>query len=334
MVPPHPDWADDPRVRYVELTAPRPIASSAPALKAARPGIALQGMALMARRFGFQAALYAGVLLPVAYKVGYGWRWRHVLRPVHASGRRYAAYHANDWNTLPFAAEAARRTGARLVVDLHEYAPMEYENRPGWWRYEAFLRHTFRRYLGQADAITTVAPLIADRYRDEFGIEPQVVLNAPKSVPLPARRLDPASIHLVHHGIASPYRKPELMIETIALCKPRYTLHLMFMPSPYVRTLKELASRIAPGRVVFHDPVPPEQIVSRIAEFDVGFNLVAPTNYNYLAALPNKFFESVVAGLAVCVGPSPSMAAYVHQYSMGVVAPSFAPATWQRRSTG
>jgi hypothetical protein len=137
--------------------------------------------------------------------------------------------------------------------------------------------------------------------------------------------LSPDKIRLVHHGIASPIRKPELMIETIALCEPRYSLHLIFMPSPYVQTLKEVAERIAPGRVHFHDPVPPEQIVARIAEFDIGFNLIAPTNYNYLVSLPNKFFESVVAGLANCIGPSPSMEAYIREYGMGVVAPSFEP---------
>ncbi len=323
--PPHPHWENDPRVSYLPLSAPPPIANLMTLMKAGRLVTALQDAAFTTRRVGFQATLYAGILWPAAYAAGYAWRWNYVLRPVLAHGRRYAAYHANDWSTLPFAAEAAQRTGARLVVDLHEYAPLQFENRIGWWRYKAFLHHIFHRHMGQADATTTVAPLIAERYRNEFGFLSQVVLNAPEAVPLPVRRLDPANIRLVHHGYASPSRKPELMIETIALCELRYSLHLMFMPSPYVETLKELAKRIAPGRVLFHDPVRPEQIVSKIAEFDVGFTLMAPTSYNYVAALPNKFFESIVAGLAVLIGPSPSMEAYVQQYGVGVVAPSFEP---------
>ncbi len=322
---PHPDWAGDPRVHYVALTAPPPIANLAAALKARRFAAVQRAAAFAARRIGFQAMLYAGILWPGAYAAGYAWRWEHVLRRVHTQGRRYAVYHANDWSTLPFAAEAAHSTGARLVVDLHEYAPRQYDNQIGWWRYKAYLYHVFHHYMRQADATTTVAPLIAERYHDEFGFVSQVVLNAPEAVPLPARGLDPANIRIVHHGIASPSRRPELMIETIALCEPRYSLHLMFMPSPYVKKLKKFAERIAPGRVVFHDPVRPEQIVSKIAEFDIGFVLMAPTTTNYRLALPNKFFESIVAGLAVMIGPSPSMKVYVQQYGVGVVAPSFEP---------
>jgi hypothetical protein len=41
--------------------------------------------------------------------------------------------------------------------------------------------------------------------------------------------------------------------------------------------------------------------------------------------LPNKFFESIVAGLAICTGPSPSMAEIVEKYGCGVVSASFEP---------
>jgi hypothetical protein len=63
----------------------------------------------------------------------------------------------------------------------------------------------------------------------------------------------------------------------------------------------------------------------KIAAFDVGFNLLAPSNFNHIYALPNKFFESIVAGLAVCIGPSPQMQTYVERYGFGCTAPSFAP---------
>ena len=98
------------------------------------------------------------------------------------------------------------------------------------------------------------------------------------------------------------------MVETLALCDARYTLHFMFMPSPYIQTLKQLGAERVPGRVFFHDAVAPEEIVPTIAEYDIGFNFIAPTNYNYLVCLPNKFFESINAGLAILTGPSPAMA--------------------------
>jgi glycosyltransferase involved in cell wall biosynthesis len=42
-------------------------------------------------------------------------------------------------------------------------------------------------------------------------------------------------------------------------------------------------------------------------------------------ALPNKFFEFIMAGLAVAIGPSPAMAAIVNRYDLGVVADTFDP---------
>jgi hypothetical protein len=39
--------------------------------------------------------------------------------------------------------------------------------------------------------------------------------------------------------------------------------------------------------------------------------------------LPNKFFESISAGLGLVVGPSPSMSGIVKKYELGVVADSW-----------
>ena len=54
--------------------------------------------------------------------------------------------------------------------------------------------------------------------------------------------------------------------------------------------------------------------------------VIEPTSYNNLVMLPNKFFEYVQAGLALCVGPSPAMAELVERHGLGVCAPSFEPA--------
>jgi glycosyltransferase involved in cell wall biosynthesis len=96
--------------------------------------------------------------------------------------------------------------------------------------------------------------------------------------------------------------------------------------SPYVDQLRKLAAQVAPDRVFFHEPVPPAQIVARIHEYDVGFYLLEPSNYNNAMGTPNKLFDFLAAGLAVCIGPSPAMADLVRQYGVGAVATSFEPA--------
>ena len=65
--------------------------------------------------------------------------------------------------------------------------------------------------------------------------------------------------------------------------------------------------------------------MKKISEFDVGLHILEPRSYNYACSLPNKFFDFVAAGLAVCIGPSPEMAKFVHRYGLGCVASGFQP---------
>jgi glycosyltransferase involved in cell wall biosynthesis len=268
-----------------------------------------------------------GRLFPFLYDRWF-WSKAHHSRALQLSLEcRCDVYHANDWNALPVAAEAALKLNAKLVLDAHEYAPMEFHERLHWRLfYRPLIERVLRRYGPRLDASTTVAPAIAERYRREFGFTPATILNAPKRVPIDKHPVDPAKIRLVYHGGASPDRKLERMIETMTLADPRYSLHFLMVDqeSPYVRSLKDLAARIAPDRIHFHPPVPPSEIVQRIAEYDIGFYLLEPTNYNNSVALPNKFFDFIAAGLAVLIGPSPGMADLVTRSGFGCVTGGFA----------
>jgi glycosyltransferase involved in cell wall biosynthesis len=239
------------------------------------------------------------------------------------------AYHANDWTALPVAAEAARRLGARLVFDAHEYAPLEHENRPGWHvRERPVIEYFLRKYLCRVDGFTTVCEPIGRRYQEEFGVAARIVHNAPKRVDLPARARDPAAVRLVHHGAAVRDRRLDKMILALAAAEPRFSLHLMLVPGHpgYVEELEALAQRVAPGRVAFHPPVPPGRTAEAVAAYDLGFYVLEPCSYNNLMAAPNKFFDYIAAGMPVCIGPSPAMAEIVRRYGLGLVAPSFDPA--------
>lgn len=262
------------------------------------------------------------------YEIWY-WRNKHRSKALqYALQSECDAYHANDWEALPVAAEAAKVKHAKLVFDAHEYAPLELENR---WYWKAVFKPTttyfIKKYISQINASVTVAPLISDRYKKEFGFGATVILNAPEAEPLSINKSNFKNIRLVHHGGCIRDRKLEKLIETLVRCDRRFSLHLMLINNDpaYLNRLKRLAETQAPGRIFFHEPVPPEQIVKRISEFDVGFYLLEPNSFNNIAALPNKFFDFIVAGLAVCIGPSPSMAHLVNEYGFGCVAPSFKP---------
>ena len=237
--------------------------------------------------------------------------------------------HANDWNALPVALRAAAQTGGKVVLDLHEYAPRQSEE---FWHWRVFQRpmieHFLRRYSRRAAATITVNETIAEEYARQYGFHPVVVMNAPRlAAPTEFRPTDPAAIHLIHHGAAMRDRKLEGMIQAFAAAQERFILNFMLLESnaAYVDELRTLGERLAPGRVFFHPPVKPDETVERIASFDLGFYILHPTNFNNAAALPNKFFDFIAAGLGVVIGPSPEMARLSRQYGFGAVAASFRP---------
>jgi glycosyltransferase involved in cell wall biosynthesis len=240
-----------------------------------------------------------------------------------------AITHVNDWYALPVAVRASVGNDTRLIADLHEYAPLEFENRWYWlYLYKPMVDYFLKKYIPSASATITVNEMIAEKYQQEFGFQPKVVMNTPSITAAPPFRLTEfETIRIVHHGYAIPDRRLDLMIDTVAQADSRYVLHLMLLDNGtgYLDRLKKMAQTVAPGRVFFDAPVSPSEIVSTISRFDIGFFLLPHTNFSYKAALPNKFFDFIMAGLAVCVGPSPEMARLVNEFECGVVADSFDP---------
>jgi hypothetical protein len=276
-----------------------------------------------------------GRVLPACYEA---WFWgveRHKLAYQHAVASGADAYHANDWEALPVAVAAARRTGARVVFHMHEYAEEERTGSRVWRLLVGpAIRYFMRRYATDPEvpvaASITVCEPIAERYRRELGLRPIVVYNAPRPValPPPVDRADGGRIRLVHHGYAKRNRGLHELVRAVALADERFTLDFMLVEDDrgYVDELRALGERLAPGRIAFRAPVEPHEIVRTVAEYAMGLCVIEPTSYNQLMMLPNKLFEYVQAGLALCVGPSPAMTDLVGRYGLGVCAPSFAPA--------
>lgn len=268
--------------------------------------------------------LLLGRLIPKLYDV---WFWS---RPRYKQVIAYIAQAdpdgilANDWAMNVLAVTAAKRVP--VVFDIHEYWELEGETSRLWLLFFApMIRHFMRNHAAQATATTTVSPIIASRYHEELGLQPTLVFSAPKTAVISYHELSSESIRLIHHGTAARNRHLEMMIDAVAQADKRYTLTFMLVDhgDGYVDELRRYAQHAASGRVAFREPVSPTEIVTAISAFDIGLCLIVPTTYNYRAALPNKFFESVNAGLAVCTGPTPAMADMVNEYGFGFVTPTF-----------
>lgn len=259
--------------------------------------------------------------------------WRYAWHL--AQSARFRVIYCNDADTMPIGLAAARASrSTKIILDLHEYATREMADGFHWtWERKPVVTRILKSMARHANGTVTVADSFVPLMKKEFRMRtPIVVHNAPELAPLPPRaaRTDD-KIHLIHHGGAARSRQLERMIHAVARAEKRFVLHFMLTGGPdYLADLKKIAAETCPDRVVFHEAVKPGEIVAAISGFDMGVYILPPHSFNDLHAMPNKFFDFIVAGLAVAVAPSVNMAKITQENNIGWVADDFEPESFAK----
>lgn len=236
---------------------------------------------------------------------------------------------AHDYNTCPPAALLAERAGAAFVVDCHEYAREQFPHNALWMVDQRhFVTALQDDYLVRADAVTTVCDGIARLLdRDQRLKRPVVtVRNLPFRKAMPLRPVG-AIIEVLYHGIISRGRGLEEVIRSVPLWRPEYRLTIRGNgTAAYVESLRALAAGAAPaGRIRFEQAVPFDRIIAEANQADIGLFVQSDASPQKRFTLPNKFFEYIMAGLALCVSDLPEMAALLKRYDLGVLVPGLQP---------
>jgi glycosyltransferase involved in cell wall biosynthesis len=235
---------------------------------------------------------------------------------------------ANDIETLPIA--FAFPGNPKIVFDAHEYAPRHFEDRPTWRLFfQDFNTWLCNKYIPKTAAMMTVGKGLAREYEKNFKVKPVVITNANNYHEVAPGLVEKEKIRLVHHGIATPSRKLELMIDVIALIDERFTLDLMLLRPGFAskntrKYLEDLRKRAESNpRIKLIPPVKSSEVVNTIKHYDIGIFLLPPVNFNYENTLPNKLFDFIQGRLGVAIGPTPEMAEIVKHYDIGVVSDEF-----------
>lgn len=220
----------------------------------------------------------------------------------------------------------------RVIFDAHEYAPLEYNRGNYQWliKEKPAREWALRKFLPQISGMSTVCSSIRLEFKRNYPVpvDIKIVTNAPFYQKIPINEIVAnTKIKVVHHGLGSPIRKIELMIEAVISLADTHELYLMCVngDEQYIKDLQ--LKYQAFKNINFIDPVPMLDIVHYISRFDIGIFILEPEVFNNKFALPNKFFEFIQARLAIAIGPSPEMSRIVHQYDLGVVATDFTSAS-------
>lgn len=236
---------------------------------------------------------------------------------------RFDVVVANEMEAVPLAVRLAK--GASVVADLHEYTPGQLQKRSAaHFAYARYRQWLCREYLHLPSRLVTVGHGISKLYEKNWSTPPlEVIRNVPAYRDLTPSTVDYSNIELVYHGLAGAGRGIEAVITAMAESQLPCTLHL-YLTGGGEADLKLIAQKKrVDTRVVFHEPVPTQQIAETINAHDVGVVFHQPHTENFQDSLPNKFFEGIQARLALIVSPSPEMSGIVRQNKMGVVTRDF-----------
>jgi len=220
--------------------------------------------------------------------------------------------HANDLNTLPAAAWAARLCRCAYAYDAHELYPDEH---PDLSAMERRTRAAVeQRYVQDAAAVFTVNDLLAAELAARCSIQPPVVLrNLPGrvDVPAPSHRLlgEPGTLRLLYHGAHVGLTQHGVgdLLAAMAWLRGRVAVTLTLrggLSSEEERALRQRLfelhltdfTRLAP-------PVPGAEALVQAAVADgaeVGLAVHPPLCGSYVYTTSSKLYEYQAAGLAVC----------------------------------
>lgn len=151
---------------------------------------------------------------------------------------------------------------------------------------------------------TSMAKAMAKNYRTS---EPTVVYNAfsfseremiDRNI-CDRKSLEVLSLHWFSQTIG-PGRGLELLLHSLPYLDKPVEIHLRGNhPEFYHKWMKDLIPEGWDDRVFIHPTVPPSELLSRIAEHDIGLALEIPYCENKQFTISNKLFQYLQAGLAV-----------------------------------
>ena len=230
-----------------------------------------------------------------------------------------------------------KSTKTSVHIDLHEYFPGQtgVKYTESYVKNSISLIHDLRNQY--EFTLSTVSSGLASLYSQDLKIDAnkiRVIWNSPMYDSMLNNRLtaessspkhDLTRFSIVHHGISTEFRKLDSLLLAIAnnrQLQSRFEVHFYLVANNESQRysldkLKQIANS-CDFPVYFHAPVSPDKISSEISKYDIAFCAIPPISISYANALPNKFFESVHAGLAILAGTSNDMCELIDKYGLGL----------------
>jgi glycosyltransferase involved in cell wall biosynthesis len=209
---------------------------------------------------------------------------------------------------LAAAAQAAGHWDSRLGYDAEDFHSGEDLVTGPPSKRSGRIHAIEQRYLPKCAYVSAASRRIGEALMERYRIQPPIVLH--NTFPwsdrismdgqIKDRRGPGLSLYWFSQTIGEG-RGLEDAIRAVGQLQGAVQLHLRgIMSAQTEHRFRSLADQSgANERVFFHPPVPPEELLSRAAEHDIGLALEQPVSLNRKMAASNKLFMYLLAGLAV-----------------------------------
>ncbi len=246
---------------------------------------------------------------------------------------------SNDLHNLPVVIYLSQINNNKpIILDIHEYFIDEYSNKTNYLPIrKIFYSNLIKKYKKELNQIKliTVNESIAKLYQNDFNLSNfEIILNCPYYYDILPKLFTNNPIKMVHIGIAIKTRKLEnliLLFNHIDVnLRSNFELDFYLLADnrtrrDYLKYLKKIANKIENIKINFFDPIPPNEVVPKLSQYDIGLSYVYPSNLSYLYSLPNKLFQYIQARLAILSSPNPEMAKIVSKYNLGFISQDYTP---------
>jgi glycosyltransferase involved in cell wall biosynthesis len=233
---------------------------------------------------------------------------------------------------LPVVRSAARRVGGRFVYDFADYQTeaARIARLPRLLR--AIVRRSELGWTAAAAGLFAVSEPMAELVAEGFRVaRPGVLVNCPplwraaQAGPPASTRIRDAlglaedRLIVLHHGQFKPGRG----IEELLAAADQPALRaldpaIVLLGYGRLRPVLEQAARQRQGRLYLLPGVSPDDLLEWVASADVCYLGVPPVTLNQRLTIPNKLFESLMAGVPVVAAAGTEQARLVEREKAGL----------------
>lgn len=249
---------------------------------------------------------------------------------------KYDVYHCHDVETWPVGYFFAKRDGARLVYDAHEYFPdmIVKGNYRSILKYYAskvlfYLRGSL--FIRKANHVITVNNIVAEQLKKEYQLSkiPVFLYNTRYESDIPSKTSNYLREHygikgnetvLYFHGNIDPSRGIEKIFNIISKMNDVKLVVAGKGSKDYLDKLNSLIRELKiEDKVLFLGFVNHQELLNVAASADILLYFPVETVKNISLTTPNKFFDYLFAGKPMVITGLPGILEFMEKNNLGIV---------------